>query len=107
MRKLYFAVLLVISLMNSAYADGPVEFEGTKPVDEDNAHLHKRQREGGSFTKKPEVVLSTVGPVPVNTQAAVAPGNGVGINPQDLNIVVAPPVRGGGNGGGQGNVNGR
>ncbi len=93
MKQILTVLLFIVSISTSVFADGPMEFEGTKPVDENNPKLHQRQRDGGSFTKKPEVVLSTVGPVPVGTvpQAPGVPGSGNGLNVNDLNVLVAPP----------------
>lgn len=95
MKQILTVLFFIVSISTSVFADGPVEFEGTKPVDENNPKLHHRQREGGSFTKKPEVVLSTVGPVPVGTVPVVpapsVPGTNNGLNVKDLNVLVAPP----------------
>jgi hypothetical protein len=86
-----YALLLAFFLLTpvflnpfSTFADGPVE------PGQQNPYLHKRERDGGSFTKKPEVVISTVGPVPVNPPPN--PPVAGAIDPRNVNVVVAPPV---------------
>jgi len=96
MLKTILLLLIVLLSSVSAWADGPAatDKDNAKQLEADSErgpHYVSRP-DGGSFVKKPEVVLSTVGPVPVGIvpQAATLPGAG-GLNVNDLNVLVAPP----------------